>query len=159
MRHIVYGVALVLLWGAITGNFATSNLLLGGVAALAAIALLRRSFSQPVHWNKLRAIAALGLSFFVELLKSAIRVAAIVLAPNLRTALRPTIIAFPLGVKSAGEIATLANLITLTPGTLSVDVSEDHSVLYVHVLNFTTPETFIAELQQGFERQVREVFA
>jgi multicomponent Na+:H+ antiporter subunit E len=53
----------------------------------------------------------------------------------------------------------LANLITLTPGTLSVDVSEDQSILLIHVLNFTTEEAFIADLQQGFERQVREVFA
>jgi multicomponent Na+:H+ antiporter subunit E len=53
----------------------------------------------------------------------------------------------------------LANLITLTPGTLSVDVSEDRSVLYVHALSFTTREAFIAEIANGFERQVKEVFA
>lgn len=159
MRRVIYGLALVLLWGGITGNFSAPNLLLGVIAAFAAIALLRRSFSQPVKWSKVRAVLALILSFLVELMASAFRVAKIVLTPNLDAALRPAIVAFPLSLKSPGEIATLASLITLTPGTLSVDVSDDKSVLYVHVLNFTTPEAFLAELQQGFERQVREVFA
>ena len=159
MRQLVYGLALVLLWGAITANFSTPNLLLGIIIAFFAIAILRRSFSRPLRWNKLSAVVALALSFLVELLLSAIRVARIVLTPNLQAALRPALIAFPLSVKTPGEIATLANLITLTPGTLSVDVSEDQSILLIHVLNFTTEEAFIADLQQGFERQVREVFA
>lgn len=159
MIQLVYGLALVLLWGAITGNFSTPNLLLGMIVAFVAIGLLRRSFSRPVRWGKLRAVVSLTASFFVELLVSALRVARIILTPNLHAALRPAVIAFPLSLKSAGEIATLANLITLTPGTLSVDVSEDREILYVHVLNFTSAEAFIADLQQGFERQVHEVFA
>jgi multicomponent Na+:H+ antiporter subunit E len=159
MKQILFGVALALLWAAITANFSTPNLVLGAVVALAAVAFLRRSFSLPVRFRRVRSVAGLAASFIVELLVSAFRVARIVLTPNLRSVLRPAIIAFPLSVKSDAEIATLANLITLTPGTLSVDVSEDRSVLYVHVLNFTTREAFITELEKGFERQVREVFA
>ena len=159
MRQFVYGLALVLLWCAITGDFSTPSLLLGIIVAFLAIAILRRSFLRPVRWGKLRAVLALAFSFIVELLVSAFRVAKIVLTPNLDAALRPAIIAFPLSLQTPGEIATLANLITLTPGTLSVDVSEDQSILYIHALNFTTAEDFIADLQQGFERQVREVFA
>jgi multicomponent Na+:H+ antiporter subunit E len=159
MRQIVLGVALVLLWAAITANFSTPNLALGALVALGALAFLRRSFSQPIHFRKLRALLGLSISFCVELMLSAIRVARVVLTPDLDRVLRPAIFAFPLGVKSDAEIATLANLITLTPGTLSVDVSEDRTMLYVHVLQHTTREAFIAELQNGFERQVREVFA
>lgn len=159
MTQIGFGFALVLLWAAITANFSSANLLLGGVLAVGAVAFLRRTFDQPVRFRKLRSIARLMLSFIVELLVSAFRVARIVLTPDLASALRPAIIAFPLSVKSDAEIAMLANLITLTPGTLSVDVSEDRRVLYVHALNFTTREAFIAELAGGFERQVREVFA
>jgi multicomponent Na+:H+ antiporter subunit E len=159
MKQIVLGFALVLLWAAITANFSTPNFVLGALVAFGALALLRRSFSQPVRYRKVRSVLELTLSFFVELMVSAFRVARIVLAPNLKTALRPAIIAFPLAIRSDAEIATLANLITLTPGTLSIDVSEDRSTLYVHVLNFTTRDAFIAELQNGFERQVREVWA
>jgi len=53
----------------------------------------------------------------------------------------------------------LANLITLTPGTLSVDVSQDRSLLYVHTLTLSTREALIADIAGGFEAKVREVFA
>ena len=159
MTQIIFGVALVLLWAAITAIFSTPNLVLGAVLAIVAVGFLRRSFSEPLRFGKVRSIARLTGTFVVELLISAFRVARIVLTPDLQSALRPAIIAFPLSVKSDAEIATLANLITLTPGTLSVDVSEDRSVLYVHALSFTTREAFIAEIANGFERQVKEVFA
>ena len=159
MRQIVLGVALVLLWAAITANFSTPNLALGALVALGALAFLRRSFSRPIHFRRLRALLGLSISFCIELMLSAIRVARVVLTPDIDRVLRPAIFAFPLGVKSDAEIATLANLITLTPGTLSIDVSEDRTMLYVHVLQHTTREAFIAELKNGFERQVREVFA
>jgi multicomponent Na+:H+ antiporter subunit E len=96
--------------------------------------------------------------FLWELLVSAVRVALIVLQPNVRASLRPAIIAFPLSVKSDVEITLLANLITLTPGTLSVDVSDDRSALYVHVLHLKDRDRLVAEIAGGFERKVREVF-
>jgi multicomponent Na+:H+ antiporter subunit E len=159
MKQLVFGVALVLLWAAITANFSTANLVLGAAIALAALGFLRRSVSRPLQFNKLHAAVKLTLSFVAELMISAFRVAKIVLTPNLGSVLRPAIVAFPLSVKSDAEIAALANLITLTPGTLSIDVSPDRAVLYVHVLSFTTREQFVAELAKGFERQVQEVFA
>jgi multicomponent Na+:H+ antiporter subunit E len=53
----------------------------------------------------------------------------------------------------------LANLITLTPGTLSIDVSPDRSVLYVHALALDSRESLIADIAGGFEAKVREVFS
>ena len=50
-------------------------------------------------------------------------------------------------------------MVTLTPGTLSVDVSEDRSVLYVHALHLVDRETLIAEIATGFEAKIREVYA
>jgi multisubunit Na+/H+ antiporter MnhE subunit len=61
VKQIVLGVALVLLWAAITANFSTPNLALGALVALGALAFLRRSFSQPVRFRKLRSIAGLTL--------------------------------------------------------------------------------------------------
>ena len=67
-------------------------------------------------------------------------------------------IAFPLTVESDFEIALLANLITLTPGTLSVDVSEDRKVLYIHCIDVPDPEGTIADIRNGFERKIMEAF-
>jgi multicomponent Na+:H+ antiporter subunit E len=97
--------------------------------------------------------------FIYELLASAVRVAIIVLTPNLEEKLRPAIVAVPLRLKSDGQITLLANMITLTPGTLSIDVSDDKSVLYVHALMLEDRATLLAEIATGFEQHILAVFA
>jgi multicomponent Na+:H+ antiporter subunit E len=56
------------------------------------------------------------------------------------------------------EITLLANLITLTPGTLSVDVSEDRRTLYVHALDCSDPQATKRAIASGFERKIMEAF-
>ena len=68
-------------------------------------------------------------------------------------------IAYPLTVKSDWEISLLANLITLTPGTLSVDVSEDRSTLYVHAIDCSDVEAARRDIAEGFEKKIMEAFA
>lgn len=150
---------LALAWAGITGNFDGPNLVLGAAIAALAIFPLRAVIAPPRVLRRFGKIAALAVMFFYELFMSAVRVAMVVLTPDLESALRPAVVAVPLTVKSDGEITLLANLITLTPGTLSVDVSEDRSVLYVHVLTLSSREALIAEIATGFEARVREVFA
>jgi multicomponent Na+:H+ antiporter subunit E len=79
-----------------------------------------------------------------------------VLSPDMH--LKPAIIALPLDIKSDVEVTLLANMITLTPGTLSMDLSDDHSILYVHVVSVGDPEDTRQELKTGFETLVYEVF-
>jgi multicomponent Na+:H+ antiporter subunit E len=55
------------------------------------------------------------------------------------------------------EITFLANLITLTPGTLSLDVSDDRSVLYVHGMFVEDPQQMREQIKNGFERRVLEL--
>lgn len=152
-------VVLALVWAGITGAFTGLNLLLGAAIGGVAMLLLRSAFAPPRVLRKTRQVASLVLLFLYELAASAIRVAIVVLTPNLKAALRPAIVAFPLSVKSDAEITLLANLITLTPGTLSIDVSKDRSVLYVHVLTLSTRESLIADIAGGFEARVREIYS
>lgn len=152
-------VVLALGWAAITGNFSGLNLVFGGLVGGVAVLLLRSAFAPPRALRKLRRIISLVLLFLYELMASAIRVAIVVLTPDLKSVLRPAIVAVPLTVKSDAEITLLANLITLTPGTLSVDVSDDRGLLYVHVLALSTREALIADIASGFETKVKEVFA
>lgn len=159
MSPAVIVIVLALGWAAITGNFSGLNLLFGGAIGALAVLLLRSAFAPPRALRKLRRIISLAVLFLYELMVSAIRVAVIVVTPDLKSALRPAIVAVPLTVKSDAEITLLANLITLTPGTLSVDVSDDRSLLYVHVLTLSTREALIADIASGFEKKVKEVFA
>ena len=159
MNPLMIVIILALLWAAMTGTFSGLNLLLGAGIGAVAVLLLRRNFARGRRLRQVRSVTSLALLFLYELGVSAVRVAIVVLTPNMKSVLRPAIIAFPLSVKSDAEITLLANLITLTPGTLSVDVSEDRSLLYVHTLTLSTREALIADIAGGFEAKVREVYA
>jgi multicomponent Na+:H+ antiporter subunit E len=90
-----------------------------------------------------------------ELLKANIEVAYDVITPSFYMA--PGIVKIPLDAKSSLEITLLANLITLTPGTLSLDVSDDKKVLYVHVMYLRNKEQFITNIKTGFEKRLLEI--
>ncbi|ODT81648.1 MAG: cation:proton antiporter [Pelagibacterium sp. SCN 64-44] len=151
-------VVLALLWCGTTGNFSGLNLLFGGLLGGTALWLLRASLAGQNGLRKMRRILSLVLLFLYELLVSALRVAALVVRPDMKRVLRPAIVAVPLSVRSDAEITLLANMITLTPGTISVDVSPDRSVLYVHALTLADRDSMIAEIKNGFEKKVAEVF-
>jgi multicomponent Na+:H+ antiporter subunit E len=99
---------------------------------------------------------SLALLFLIELVLSAWRVAVLVMSP--RMDLKPGIFAYPLRVNRDFEITLLANFITLTPGTLSVDVSDDRRILYVHAIDCSDPEKVRQDIATGFEQKIIEAF-
>jgi multicomponent Na+:H+ antiporter subunit E len=96
-------------------------------------------------------LALLGL-FLRELVLSALRVAWLVVQPKPR--LHPGIIAYPLTVTNDAQITLLANMITLTPGTLSIDVSDDRRTLYILAIDVTAREALIGSIAAGFETKI-----
>ncbi len=71
---------------------------------------------------------------------------------------RPAFVRVPLRVRKDAAITALSNLITLTPGTIAVDVAPDHSHLLVHVFDLQDETAVVAEIQGSLERAVAEVF-
>ena len=65
--------------------------------------------------------------------------------------------AVPLDARTDAEITLFANVVSLTPGSLSLEVSPDRRTLYVHAMFLDDPDTFCRELKQGFERRVLEL--
>lgn len=158
MSLVFLTLVIALGWAAATGNFSSLNLIFGALVAGLGLFIVRDKVESPRLLLRLRRIGALAALFVYELFLSAVRVGVLVARPNLRAHLKPAIIAFPLTTTSDREITLLANLITLTPGTLSVDVSEDRKVLYVHAINVEDREALIRDIASGFEARVMEVF-
>lgn len=158
MSLVLLTIVLALGWAAATGSFTLPNLLLGALVSGAGLFVVRRYVSRPQLLPRAWRIVSLALLFIGELVISALRVARLVIRPDLNAHIRPAIIAFPLSVTSDAEITLLANLITLTPGTLSVDVSEDRRFLYIHVIHVTDRAAFIKDLADGFEAKVMGAF-
>lgn len=158
MTYLLLNVMLALTWAALTSSFSLSGLLVGFALGFAAL-----WFTQPIfggapspYFSRVWAAIRLLAFFLYELIKSSVDVAWDILTPTHRA--RPRLLEMPLDAKSDAGILMATNLISLTPGTLSVDVSEDRSTLLVHAMFADDPDTLIADLKGGMERKVREVF-
>ncbi|CAN7191650.1 Na+/H+ antiporter subunit E [Rhizobium sp. LjRoot98] len=156
MTFLMVNVLLMLTWAAVSGSFTIPNLLLGLAVGALSLWLVREQFAAARHRVNPVKLLVLTAVFFKELSLSAIKVALLVIRPDMQ--LRPGIFAFPLTLTRDFEITLLANLITLTPGTLSVDVSEDRKTLYVHALDCHDPAAEKRAISTGFERRIREAF-
>ncbi len=155
MNALLWNLLLALTWVAATGVFSFNNLLVGFILGGLVLYASRRVVGAPRYFNKIGKVIGL-LAFFVwELVLANLRVAHDVLTP--RHYMRPGVIAVPLAAKSDNEITMLSNLLTLTPGTLSLDVSADRKVLYVHAMYIDDADEVRRKIKEGFERRVLEV--
>lgn len=156
MSMLFLNIILALLWAALTGSFTEPNLAVGFFLGLLVVWLSQRSMKTPAPYVlKLILVAEFSLFFLWELMKANLRVAFDVLTP--RHYMRPGIIAIPLEVKSDLEIMMLTTLITLTPGTLSLDVSLDRETLYIHAMYIDDRKELERTIKYGYERRVRRV--
>jgi multicomponent Na+:H+ antiporter subunit E len=153
-RTVLINLLLALAWGAVTGSFTVLNLLFGFVIAAVALWLIREQYDTSAYVSRAGRVTSLILVFLKDLTISALRVAAIVLKPW--RSYQPGFIAFPLTTDRNAEIALLANMITLTPGTLSVDVSDDKSTLFIHCIDVPDTEALKVDIADGFERKIME---
>ena len=106
--------------------------------------------------HKVAHAIALAAFFAWALLVANVRVALDVLRP--RTAIQPAVVGIPLDITSDAEILLLSALINITPGSVTIDLSEDRRTLFVHVMHMTSAEASRHEIKTGFESRVRRLF-
>jgi multicomponent Na+:H+ antiporter subunit E len=154
---LVVSILLALAWAALQGDITLANLLVGYGIGFVILTLLSKGGVMPPTMVS-RTAHAVGLAgFFIwELMLANVRVALDVLRP--RTAIRPAVVAIPLDVTSDGEILLLSMLINITPGSVTIDLSDDRRTLYVHVMHMTSAEASRREIKEGFERRVKLLF-
>jgi multicomponent Na+:H+ antiporter subunit E len=150
---VVWSLLLGLVWIGVTGVTTITNLFVGSVLSAVVVMLLNRPERGP--FLRLRRAVGLLLYFLWEMVLANIRVAHDVVTP--RHHMRPAVVGIPLAARTDAEITLLANLISLTPGTLSLDVSEDRTILYVHGMFVDDREAFVQSIKNGFERRLLEV--
>lgn len=156
MSHFILNIFLAVAWMALTGRFTA-----GDMVGAFFIAYLLLWFCQPLlgdsrYFSKSISTLSFILFFLWELLYANLRVAHDVLTS--RHYMKPGVIAVPLDITSDAEITLLANLITLTPGTLSLDLSTDRKILYVHAMYIDDVEATRRGIKEGFERRIMELF-
>jgi multicomponent Na+:H+ antiporter subunit E len=151
----LFNLLLALLWAALVGSVDPAQLTLGFVVGYGVLWVARPLIGPTRYFRKLvDAVRFVGF-FLYELVLSNLRVAWDVLTP--RANRQPGVVAVPLEKASDMEITVLANLVTLTPGSLSLDVAPDRSCLFVHAMFVDDPDRIRATIKDGFERRVLEL--
>ena len=132
MIVILWNIGLAIFWAAISGEFNVTSLLLGLLIGNLVLYLANGALGILWYFLKIKAFLFLTGILFIELIHSSLRIASDIL--SLKTTMRPGIIKVPLEVSTPLEITLLSNMISLTPGTLSVAINEESSSLYIHVM-------------------------
>lgn len=148
-------ILLTFVWVALTGSFAFLNFLFGFVLSFFILWVVTKDRREAKYFVLIPKIIAFFFFFIYELIKANLQVAFDVVTPKFY--MKPGIVSVPLDAKTDMEITLLANLISLTPGTLSLDVSDDKKVLYVHAMYVTDKQKFIESIKNGFERRLLEI--
>jgi len=124
-----------------------------------AIAFGVLSFFEPQYGRRGYYAVVFLATILWQVIVSSLQLAWVLIQPRLE--ITPGIIAIPLDVTNDYEIATLASSITLTPGTLSVDIGRDvqsgQRVLFVHTLFTDEPDKLRDQIKNGFERYILEI--
>lgn len=152
MNFFFLNISLALVWAALTGNFDPANLIIGFVLGYGALFVARRALEPSDYFLKVWQVLGFVVFFLWELIIANLRVAHDVL--TLHHHMKPRVVGIPLDARTDAEITALAYIISLTPGTLSLDVSTDRRTLFIHAMYAPDADALRREIKQGFERRL-----
>jgi len=141
-------------FSAVMGQLNLSGLLIGFAVGYLALWITRPLHAKTGYFKRLPRILRLFVYFIRQLIISNFRVLWDIITPRHRS--RPGIISVDLDAETDLEILLVANLISLTPGTLSLDISDDRKQLYVHVMYLDDVNVAQADIKNGLEKRVLE---
>lgn len=157
MRLFVTNVILSMVWAMLLGEINLDTIASGFAIAYAVLFVLfrRHDGANASYFYLAPRIIAFLFYYIFELIRSNLIVAWDIVTPTHH--MRPGVVAIPLDAKSDVEITALANLITMTPGTLSLDISDDRKVLYVHAMYIDDVDKLRRETKESLERRVLNI--
>ncbi|MCG6657708.1 Na+/H+ antiporter subunit E [Halomonas campisalis] len=156
MTGAIWNLLLGIAWVVLSGDFSGLNLVVGLVFGYITLVLIEPQVEALKGYPARIPRILRFLGFFIkELVQANLRVGFDILTPPWH--MKPGVIAMPLEARTELEIAMVANLISLTPGTLSLDVSDDRKVLYIHAMFLDDEEELRRNLKE-MESRALELF-
>jgi multicomponent Na+:H+ antiporter subunit E len=153
--QILVNIIIAVIWTFLQSSFTVGSFLFGYIIGIIILYILRRFLVFNFYMNRVWAIIKLIMLFIIELIKANVDMIKIVLSPKLHN--QPGIVAVETRLESNVEITLLAALISLTPGTVSMDFSADGKTIYIHSIDVPDKEDMIEQIQNSFERAIMEV--
>lgn len=158
----VYSIYLGLVWCFVSGNISIANFFFGAIISYVLLRPLRVFYDSTTDYSfkvlilKIPSLVRYFIKLSIEIMKASIAVAKIIIQPKID--IKPGIISVPIRAKTDIGITALANTVTLTPGTLTIDISEDRSYLYVHCIDIEDVDEICNSIKNDLEDFVLEAF-
>ena len=155
MRMLVINVVLALVWALMIERFSIAALVFGLVAGYVVLWFLSPLIGGETYFRKVPQVLRFVCFILKELVVANLRIAWHIVTPS--SFFKPGVLAVPLEPMSEIEATLLANIITLTPGSFTVDMSDDRSVLYVHMMDIADVEVARQSIKDEYETPLLEV--
>ncbi|MCL6261089.1 Na+/H+ antiporter subunit E [Aquiflexum sp. TKW24L] len=146
---------LAIIWVMATGTLTEENFVFGFLISFVILWIITFKKEERKYFTVIPKLIGFLLFLLWEIIKANFQSMRESFLP--KSKLEPAIVKFPLDAKSDLEISFLANIVSITPGTLIMDVSDDKKVIYIHVMNMSDKEEFIKEIKQKFEKPLLEL--
>ena len=150
-------VALAAVWALLVNDLSPGTIVFGLLLGTAIAALTNAYWPEQPRIRNPRAIAGFVLVVLYDIVVANLQVAYLVLFRR-GDSLRSQFVAVPLNLKKPEAIALLAGTITMTPGTVSADVSADRRALLVHCLDTGDPDAVVADIKSRYEARLMRIF-
>lgn len=143
------------IWVALTGSMYYTNFVFGFLLGFFVLWIMNRNDIDQRYFYRVPKILSFVVYFLYQMVKANLQVAYDVMTP--KYFMKPGVVRYPLNAATEFEINLLSTMISLTPGTLILDISEDKKTMYIHVMYLENPETFVRETKTGLERRLLEI--
>lgn len=155
MIAFLWNCVLALVWASLFADFSPGTLALGFAAGYVGLWFAWRGDAGRRYFRKVPRLLRFLLFYAAEIVVANARVVHDVVTPRHRS--RPAVVAVPLEARTDTEILLLSNLITLTPGSMTLEVSEDRRTIFVHGMFVDDADAFRRSIKDGLERRLLEV--
>ena len=154
-NQLFTNIMLSLIWVMLSGNTSIPNFAFGFALGFGILYLTVRGADNRKYFYRVPKTFRFLLRYIYEMFKANLQVARTIMLRKMDVA--PAIIKYPLEAKTDFEITMLSNFISLTPGTLVMDISDDKKVMYIHTLYYKDKESFMRYIRLHLEIKLLEV--
>lgn len=154
--HPILSTVLLVTWLLLNNTIAMGHVVLGAILGILIPWFTSAFWPEKICLGSLRVFLRFAAIVSYDIIIANVTVAKLILSPN--DSLKPNFLHIPLDIQHPLGISVLASTISLTPGTVSTDLSEDKKTLIVHALHVEDIDEEIATIKSRYERPLMEVF-
>lgn len=156
LPHPLLGLTLFVVWLLLANSISTGSVLFALALAVLVPSLTSAFWPDHVRIRRPLLLIPYGLRLLGDIVVANLYVARLILGPAAR--LRPAFVHMPIDLRDEFAVTLLASTVSLTPGTVSADISADRRGLLIHVLDLDDADALIAQIKRRYEIPLKETF-